>query len=175
MPLVQPRREMRRNPFTGQEAAVTIWDPGPSGACGTLYAARGRLALPPVMPPEDDYQLQLEEAAPALLRTFPHAALKGISEVELRQLGAALAGDALPPARFVDCDEDEGSIGAIQAAAISILAEASDPKLHEYAAIWRARLIEVEPAGLEWALQRIRALARDAVARSGSLFSHAAC
>jgi hypothetical protein len=127
------------------------------------------------MPPDGelkDYQISLEKNCPPLLRTLPHIAMKSISHSELQSLGAALVGDAVPPARFVDCREDEGCIGAIQAQAIPLLANASDQELGDYAAKWQARLQTNDKADWLWVLLRIRALARDAIAREANLFSH---
>lgn len=180
-PLATPREVKRKNPFTGNEMTVTTWDPGESLVAislGSIHDARDRPFLPPLVPPDGefrDYQKWLEENCPPLLRTLPHVATKGISEFELQQLGGALIGDDAPAARFVDCCEGQGTIGALQAAAIPLLAEATDERLNDYAAQWCERL---EMNGMEgrdemlWAIQRVAALARDARQRSATVFSH---
>lgn len=138
LPAPAPRQETRKNPFAGQAEDITIvtWDPGspvPRGELPSLYEGIDRPLLPPVLPPDGeflDYQQWLEDCCPTVLRTLPHVAMKGITHYELQELGAVLVGDNVPPGRFVDCPEDEGFIGAIQAQAIPLLAKASRKQLH---------------------------------------------
>ncbi len=180
LPAPAPRQETRKNPFAGQAEDITIvtWDPGspvPRGELPSLYEGIDRPLLPPVLPPDGeflDYQQWLEDCCPTVLRTLPHVAMKGITHYELQELGAVLVGDNVPPGRFVDCPEDEGFIGAIQAQAIPLLAKASRKQLQRYSAKWCARLEEGEGDALVWVLLRLRALARDAVTRQANLFSH---
>src|SRR6266849_4277584 len=176
-PLPAPRQETRKNPFTTKEVTVTIWDPGPptsASEIASVYDVRGRSILPPAMPPDGefkDYQISLERNCPPLLRTLPHIAMKGISHSELQSLGTLLVGDAVPPARFVDCREDEGCIGAIQAHAIPLLANGSEQELRDYSKKWQARLEKHGGEDLHWVLSRVKALAQDAISRQANLFS----
>ncbi len=176
-PKARPARVKRKNPFTGENATVELWDPGrkAKAALGpTLFETHGRKLVDPVLPPEDDYQSLLEDNAPALLRTLPHSAMKGVTEVELIALAEALGAGPSPPARFVDCPEDEGLIAALPAAAVGPLAALADRQLRKAAKAWQKALGPAGGSGgLEWALRRLRPLAAAAVTRDGHLFSHA--
>jgi len=178
-PLPAPRKEVRQIPFGPQrEITVTTWDPEHKMHLDTipsLFETNGRALLPPVVPFDGmlaAFQHRLEDACPSLLRTLPHAAIKGITHYELQLLGAVLIGDAVPPARFVDCREDEGCIGSIQAGAVPILANASDGQLRDYALVWNQRLEQNNVDNLQWVLLRLRALAHDGVSRQANVFSH---
>jgi hypothetical protein len=176
VPRKKPVLEERTNPFTGELVRCVTWDPGrkPDSASGSsLFSRHRRKTIPPVLPPEDDYQRGLEENAPALLRTFPHVAMKGITGFELLMLAQSLLNEELPPARFVDCREDEGMVEALPAAAAQPLASLADDRLAEVVSGWGAGLYDGgEGGGLLWALLRIRALAKEAVRRKGQVYSH---
>jgi hypothetical protein len=171
-----PAKVTRKNPFTGDVITVEDWDPGPPAELPlglTLFDSRGREAIPPVLPPDDEYQSLLENGSPILLRTVPHSAMKGISEVELSALAEAMVGRSEPPARFVDCPEDEGFIGALPTGAIKPLATLDDDQLEQVATRWQDALQDGgDCEDLEWALRRIRALAAEALGSGGHVFSH---
>jgi hypothetical protein len=99
------------NPFTGEPLVVERWDPGSSGKVArrpSLFKRHGRKIVPPLGPPEGDDAEWPEEAAPELLRTFPHIASKNLTGIELSALAKALVGREVPDARYVDCRDGEG-------------------------------------------------------------------
>ncbi len=127
-----PAKVARKNPFTGDVTKVDDWDPGPPAELPlgfTLFDSRRREVIAPVLPPDDEYQSLLEDGSPILLRTVPHSAMKGISEVELSALAESMVGRSEPPARFVDCPEGEGFIGALPTRAIVPLATLDDDQM----------------------------------------------
>jgi hypothetical protein len=85
-----------------------------------------------------------------------------------------------PPARFVDCPEDEGTIESLPEEVIGPMARLDDRGARACLSAWQkalgirgkaVKLIETEFAeGSRWALRRIRALAAEAHRRGGSLF-----
>jgi hypothetical protein len=168
-----------KNPFTGEDMTVYNWDPGRTNTPEEMPAindAYQRPFVPPIMPPDGEYQnyqQSMEENAPALLRTLPHVAVKNFSSFELEQLGEVILGKDVPPARFVDCAD--GYIGAMQAEAIPHLASASEQQLREYA-LKTCEGNEFDRVdGQMWVLQRVRALAQDAVSRNANVFSYLLC
>ena len=107
-----PAKVARKNPFTGDVINVEDWDPGPPAELPpglTLFDSRGREAIAPVLPPVDEYQSVLEDESPILLRTVPHSAMKGISEVELIALAELMVGRPEPPARLWIARKKRGS------------------------------------------------------------------
>ncbi len=166
----------RKNPFTGDVINVEEWDPGPLAELPpglTLFESRGREAIAPVLPPDDEYQSLREDGSPILLRTVPHSAMKGISEVELSVLAESMAGRWETPARFVDWPEGEGFIGALPAGAIEPLATLDDDQLEQVATRWQDALDDGSDCeDLERALRRIRALAAEALSSGAHVFSH---
>jgi hypothetical protein len=175
-PRKKPVVAERTNPFTGEPVRCLTWDPGrkpESGSGPSLFVRHRQKAVPPVLAPEDDYQSWLEASAPALLRTLPHSAMKGVTGFDLLMLAQSLLNQELPPARFVDCRQDEGMVETLPAAAVQPLANLAEDRLAEVAAGWGAKLDVGAGAGeLLWALLRIRALAKDAVLRKGQVYSH---
>jgi hypothetical protein len=167
---------LKKNPFTGDVLNVEDWDPGPPADSPpglTLFAAHGRLAIGPILSPDDEYQTWLEESSPILLRTLPHSAMKGISKFELSALSELLLGRREPPAVFIDCLDGEGFIGAVPTAAIEPLANLTDGQLRQIAAQWQEALRNGgESEALEWTMRRVRALAAEAQRSVAHLLSH---
>jgi hypothetical protein len=156
------------------------WDPGRDpgiSPASSLLKSQGRKPLPPITPPEDDYPKWLDKAAPALLRTFPHLAIKTIASAELLLLGKAVLGKNAPPARFVDCAEEEGFIGpALPTASLKRIAALPESEILGLAQARKAEIAEGDNVGgLEWTLRRIRLLAIDAAGLERHLFAHARC
>lgn len=193
LPLAAPVRVTARHPFTGEPMSYDQWDPGrdPSILSGpTLFEQQGRAILSPVVPPDDAYPNWLEKDAPPLLRTFPHCAMKGITMAQLTGLAELLLGHLEPPARFADCQEDDGLIeGALPAVAVRAFSRASDSQLATLAlelqnlGLWenldsqvrkvRKNLgLKVNASSRERDLRRVRVLAAEAVRVDGHLFSH---
>ena len=180
-PLPRPVRAETRNPFTGEPLVYEQWDPGFQGKAPrrpSLLERHGRKVLEPLVAPEgedEDYQVWLEDGAPELLRTFPHVAAKGVTGVELSAVAEVLVGRTVPPARFVDCPDGEGSAAALAAEAVPLLAGLGDKQLRPTAKKWRTALgDEFAPAvaDLEDYLRTFRALAAEAAARGGHVFTH---
>jgi hypothetical protein len=199
LPLPEPRSVEQVNPFTKELVTFKTWDPGRApgaGAPRSIRSARRRKSLAPILPPEGDGARWLEEEdTPALLRTLPHFAMWAVSIWPLRELLATLDlpaappcvyGSAFdvpgcaPPARIVDCPEEEGTIDALPEGVAGPLAALDDRGAKRCLAAWQKALdirgksvkrIEEEFAeGSTWALRRIRALAAEADRRGGNIF-----
>ena len=118
---------------------------------------------------------------PALLATFPHAAIVG-SWGTFVHLLRVLGLPESPPARFLDCPEDEGLFDALAEAAIGPLASLGDREAKKALPAWQkvleirgpwAKQVEGESSeGSLWAVRRIRALAAEAERRGGHFFFH---
>jgi hypothetical protein len=164
------------NPFTRTPMMVTSWDPRPPdmpiSARPSLYEPGERDTIPPVFLPETDHEHRLEEDAPIQLRALPHAVVMGIAVDELEALADVL-GVTPRPARFADCAEAEGVIGALPELALMPLARLAAHEVLPLAQSWGYELHEDEEI-LAAALERLRRLAREALARGGNLFTHAA-
>jgi hypothetical protein len=196
LPLAEPRLVEQINPFTRESMTLRTWDPGRPPKAGpprSIRDGRRRKAVPPILPPEGDEARWLEEKdTPALLRTLPHFAMWGVSYPPLRELLAVLelpaapptpylpGPEGSPPARFIDCPEDEGTIECLSSGAIGPLARLDDRAARACLKAWQKVLgirgkavkrIELEFAeGSAWSLHRIRAMAADADRRGGNLF-----
>ena len=185
-PLAEPRLAEHFNPFTREMSTYPTLDPGrtpEAGPPGSLGSKRRRKAVAPILPPENDSDRWHEKKkVPVLLATFPHAAMAG-SWGTFVHLLRALGLPESPPARFVDCPEDEGIIEALPEAAIGPLGSLGDREATKAPPAWQkaleikgpwAKEIEDESSeGSAWALRRIRALAADADRRGGHVFVHA--
>ncbi len=196
LPLPEPRVVEQINPFTREPMIFRTWDlgrPPEAGPPRTIRVAYRRRAIMPILPPEGDEAHWLEEKdTPALLRTLPHFAMWGVSlRTKSELLGVLdlpaspflrlfIGPQGSPPARFVDCPEDEGAIECLAEAVPGPLARLDDRTARTCLAAWQKALgikgkavkrIETEFAeGSAWALRRIRALAVEADRRGGNLF-----
>ncbi len=198
LPLPETRTVEEINPFTQTPVTFHTWDPGRAPEAdppGSIKVARRRKMVEPVLPPEGEQACWLEEEdTPTLLRTFPHFAMWGVSVRPLYELLNVLGLHGLPPsryfaaqfkgspppARFIDCLEDEGTIESFPGDVIGPLANLDDRNAKQCLAAWQkalgikgkaVKLIEAEFAeGSAWALRRIRALAAEASRSGGHLF-----
>jgi hypothetical protein len=184
-PLAEPRFAERFNPFTREMSTYPTLDPGrPPGAGppGSLGSKRGRKAVAPILPPENDSDRWHEKkTVPALLATFPHAAMSGSWGTFVHLLRVLGLPESLP-ARFVDCTEDEGFFDALPEAAIGPIASLGDREAKKALPAWQkpleikgpwAKQFEGESSeGSLWALRRIRALAAEAERRGGHFLFH---
>jgi hypothetical protein len=159
--------------WTGQpwpNISGEVWDPGPPSERSkraSVHDAAGRAVVPPLLP-VSGFQAQLEENAPALLRTFPHVAARNVTPVELEGVAIALLGEFRPPARMVDCGDQGGVFGSLPADAVAALARITDADAPEVIRRIDETLME-PPRGedAEAFLDRMRRLAKIAVERRG--------
>jgi hypothetical protein len=140
----------------------------------SVYDAHSRTVLLPVVTPDSDYLNGLENCSPLLLRTFPHFAMKQVTGLELTAISQVLLRQEFPPARFVDLLENEGSLDAISAEALPLLANAEPQQLADVAEEWfhESNGGCVSVADSLWVLERIAKLAQIAVQARANLFSH---
>jgi hypothetical protein len=111
--LDQPITSVRMNPVMHQLLAGESWDPGahdeasviakrrstpPTAAdCrASIYADGGGDPIEPVLRPSSRPAIALEETAPLRLRALPHAAVVGITGLELEALTVVLLGEKKP-------------------------------------------------------------------------------
>jgi len=159
--------------WTGQpwpNISGEVWDPGPPAPLSkrsSVLDAAGRAIVPPLVP-VSGFLAQLEENAPALLRTFPHVAAKNVTPVELEGVAIALLGEFRAPARFVDCGDKGGVFASLPTEAVTALAKITDVEVPAVCARLDDTLME-PPRGDEAPLflDRFRALARIAAERHG--------
>ena len=185
--LEQPITTVKKNPIMHQVQATSSWDPGeddeeavissrsPSPAppsIASIYADGGGEPIEPVLRPESRPAMALEETAPLRLRALPHAAVVGITGLELEALSVVLLGDKKPPARIVEPLENDGFVEALPAEALAPLAALTDEQVKELAARWNAALHLTRRRADESSLVALRALAREAIARNGHVFTH---
>jgi hypothetical protein len=176
MPLATPRVRTAQNPFTGEALNITTWLPDVAiAAVGgpSIRSTTGRPVLVPLVPVETEYERILEENCPVFLRTLPHIAMKGITEVELQGLSDILVSEVKPPARFVWCSNDEGPVVSLPSEAVPALAKLAEDEISGVSFRWSEELggaLSVD--GAFYALTRLRVLARDAAERHANVFSH---
>src|SRR5690349_2368689 len=106
--LEQPITTVRKNPVMHQLLAAESWDPGahdeaavisartskpPPASTASLYADGGGAPIDPVVRPSSRPAIALEETAPLRLRALPHAAVVGITGLELEALTVVLLGE----------------------------------------------------------------------------------
>ena len=94
---------VQRNPVMHQVLATTSWDPGPdpgppstrTKGVPSIYAAGGEQPIEPIIIPESRASQVLEETAPLRLRSLPHAAVMGVTGLELEALTFVLLGKSI--------------------------------------------------------------------------------
>ncbi|MBX3209230.1 MAG: hypothetical protein KF764_29630 [Labilithrix sp.] len=185
--LEQPITTVKKNPVMHQLLATSSWDPGeddeeaaissrsPSpqpGATASIYAGGGGDPIDPVVSPESRPAIALEETAPLRLRALPHAAVVGITGLELEALTVVLLGEKKPPARIVEPLDDDGFVDGLPTEALAPLAELTDDALAELVTKWNAALRITRRKAEPSSLVALRALAREAIARGGHVFTH---
>ena len=180
--LEQPITTVKKNLVMHQLQATSSWDPGKddekavisarAAAVASIYADGGGDPIEPVIRPDTRAAIALEETAPLRLRALPHAAVIGITGLELEALTVVLLGEKRPPARIVEPLDDDGFVEALPTAALAPLAGLGDEELRELAAKWNAALRLTRRRADESSLFALRALAKEAIARSGHVFTH---
>jgi hypothetical protein len=183
--LEEPITAVKKNPVMHLVQATSSWDPGeddeeavissrapslPAGA--SIYAAEGVEPIEPVIRPDSRPAMALEETAPLRLRALPHAAVVGITGMELEALTLVLLGQEKPPARIVDALDEDGFVEGLPTEALAPLASLTDDALVALAAKWNATLRLTRRKADASSLQALRELAREALARGGNVFTH---
>ncbi|MBX3202545.1 MAG: hypothetical protein KF894_30745 [Labilithrix sp.] len=184
--LEQPITTVKKNPVMHQLHATSSWDPGEDDeeavissrsaslpvAVASIYADGGGEPIVPVVRPDSRPAIALEETAPLRLRALPHAAVVGITGLELEALTVVLLGEKKPPARIVEPLDHDGFVDGLPTEALAPLAALSDEALGELATRWNAALRLTRRKAEASSLVALRALAREALARGGHVFTH---
>lgn len=184
--LEQPITTVKMNPVMHQLQATSSWDPGqadeqavissrspaPLVEIASIYAAGGEEPIAPIVLPDSRTAIALEETAPPRLRALPHAAVVGITGLELEALTVALLGEKKPPARIVEPLDHDGFVDGLPTEALAPLATLTDEALEELATKWNAALRLMRRKADAASLVALRALAREALARGGHVFTH---
>ncbi|MBX3231685.1 MAG: hypothetical protein KIT84_23340 [Labilithrix sp.] len=182
--LDQPITTVKKNPILRQVHGTESWDPGAddeeaaistrSGAAAipSIYAAGGAEPIEPIMIPESKVDRVLEETAPLRLRALPHAAVLGITALELETLSVVLLGDKKPPARIVETESDDGFVDGLPSEALMPLALLDAAKLDDVTERWNALLKLTHRKADRASLLVLRELAREAIACGGHVFTH---
>jgi len=150
------------DPFTGAEVLVKRWIPENPELYEDLEPPRfltNAHPLPPILPPESDYERHMEERAPPVLLALPHATLKNLGARHLEAIASILLGSEVqaPPARVTP----EGfSVDCLPDSAVSILASATHAQLEPLARRWAedVNLGFEGPNDALWVLRRLHAL-----------------
>lgn len=180
--LDQPITSVKRNPVLRQVHGTTSWDPGEddeeaaistrqgAAALPSIYAAGGGEPVPPIMLPATPTDHVLEETAPLRLRALPHAAVLGITGLELETLSVVLLGEKHPPARIVDTEPQDGFIDGLPTEALMPLAVLDG--IDDVEVRWNAALRVTNRRAERSSLLVLRELAREALACGGHVFTH---
>ncbi|MBI5537367.1 MAG: hypothetical protein HY898_31885 [Deltaproteobacteria bacterium] len=150
------------DPDTGEERTEKRWVPEGEVSASLLLADPQSAAevMAPVLEPESEYERHMEERAPRVLRTLPHACLKHLFGRHLDALASLLLGRPIEarPARVtpdgfpIDRLAQEGMV------ALSRMSPTDLPQLAERWARGPAKGFEGQADAL-WALRRVHALA----------------
>jgi hypothetical protein len=185
--LDEPITSVRKNPVIHQVVATANWDPGEDDegavissrapqvtpdARSSIYAAADGGSIPPVIAPSSRPSMVLEETAPLRLRALPHAAVIGITGLELEALTVVLLGETKAPARIVETLEDDGIVDGLPAEALAPLAALTDEGIAELTERWNAALRITRRHAEPSSLLALRELAKEAIARGGYVFTH---
>jgi hypothetical protein len=182
--LNEPITSLKRNPLMRRVMADANWDPGEAdeeavistrqgaGAIPSIYAAGGDQPIEPIVTPESRTDRVLEETAPLRLRSLPHAAVMGITGLELETLTIVLTGDKRPPPRIVDTETHDGFVDGLPTEALMPLAMLDSSQLDDVAERWNAALRITNRKVERASLVILRELAREAIACGGHLFTH---
>lgn len=182
--LSEPITSLKRNPLMRQVLADKSWDPGehdeeavistrtPTSDIPSIYSAGGEAPIEPIFTPESRTDRTLEETAPLRLRALPHAAVLGITGLELETLTVVLTGDKRPPPRIVDTDRHDGIVDGLPTEALMPLALLGNEQLDEVMERANAALSLTRRKLDRAALVILRELAREAIACGGHLFTH---
>jgi len=177
--LEEPITSVKKSPVIHQVLATASWDPGDVPALviaardepeiPSLYGLGGGAPIPPIVPPASE---ALEEIAPLRLRALPHAAVVGVTGLELEALAYVLLGATKPPARIVDLLPADGFVDALPTEALAPLAALGDEDVGAIHERWNMGLRATGRRAEPSALMALRALAREAIARGGHVFTH---
>ena len=185
--LEQPITTVRRNPVMHQIVATTSWDPGesdaksvisskssnpPPASTGSLYADGSGEPVAPVLRPSSRPLTALEETAPLRLRALPHAAVIGVTGLELEALALVILGETKPPARIVETLHADGFVDGLPTEALAPLAALGPESFAELFAKWSSALRVMGRRTDDSALVALQALAKEAIARGGHVFTH---
>jgi hypothetical protein len=182
--LSEPITSLKQNPLMRRVLADASWDPGEhdehavistrdgAGDVPSIYAAGGDEPIEPIVAPESRNERVLEETAPLRLRALPHAAVLGISGLELEMLTVVLTGDKRPPPRIVDTDAQDGFVDGLPTEALMPLALLANEQLDDVLTRWNAALSITRRKVERSTLLVLRELAREAIACGGHLFTH---
>jgi hypothetical protein len=185
--LEEPITTVKRNPVMRQLHATSSWDPGEGAAeavissrdpsirpapVASIYSGGGGDPIEPVLRPESRPAMALEETAPLRLRALPHAAVVGITGLELEALTVVLLGEKKPPARIVEALDDDGFVEGLPTDALHPLATLQDDGVVELASKWNSALRITRRKADASSLLALRALAKEAIARGGHVFTH---
>lgn len=152
------------DPFTGAETLIKRWIPSDSQPCEDFDLPRfvtSFAPVPPILPTESDYERHMEERAPPVLLTLPHATLKNLSARHLEAIASILLGAPVqaPPARVTP----EGfAVDRLPNAAVCALASVASAELQPLANRWASDsdLGFEGPNDALWVLRRLHALSR---------------
>jgi hypothetical protein len=182
--LEEPITTLKKNPLLRKMMSGASWDPGvhdedaaistreSSPPIPSIYASGGADPIEPIMIPETRTDQTLEETAPLRLRALPHAAVQGVTGLEIETLAYVLLGDKRPPPRIIDTEANDGFVDGLPTEALMPLALLDSTKLDEVAERWNAALRLTKRKGERATLLILRELAREAIACGGHLFTH---
>jgi hypothetical protein len=183
--LEEPITAVKKSPVMHLVHATSSWDPGERDeeavissraptlpGAASIYANGGDEPVEPVIRPDSRPAMALEETAPLRLRALPHAAVVGITGLELEALTLVLLGEQKPPARIVEALDEDGFVEGLPTEALAPLASLTDDALMELSSKWNAALRLTRRKAEESSLQALRSLAREAIARGGNVFTH---
>lgn len=180
----EPITTLKHNPLMRRVLADASWDPGEedeeavistrrgAAAIPSIYAAGGDEPIEPIVTPESRGDRVLEETAPLRLRALPHAAVLGVTGLELETLAVVLTGDKRPPPRIVDTEAHDGFVDGLPTEALMPLALLDNDQLDDVTARWNAALRLTRRKVERSSLVIVRELAREAIACGGHLFTH---
>lgn len=172
-----PITSVQRNPVMHQVLATTSWDPGPPSSRSpnsmpSIYAPGGEEPVEPIIIPESRADIVLEETAPLRLRALPHAAVLGVTGLELETLTFVLLGEKHPPARIVDTEENDGFVDSLPTEALMPLAMLDKEQSENVTERWNIALRMTRRKADRASLLILRELAREAIAVGGHLLTH---
>jgi hypothetical protein len=180
--LAEPITTLKQNPLMRRVLADKSWDPGTEDeeavistreGAPSIYAAGGGFEpVEPIVTPESRNERVLEETAPLRLRALPHAAVLGITGLELETLAVVLTGDKRPPPRIVDTEAHDGFVDGLPTEALMPLALLDNEQLDEVTERWNSALSLTRRKVERASLVILRELAREAIACGGHLFTH---
>lgn len=182
--LSEPITSLKRNPLMRRVLADASWDPGEddeeavistragAAAIPSIYAAGGDEPVEPIVTPDTQSDRVLEETAPLRLRALPHAAVVGITGIELETLTFVLTGEKRPPPRIVDTTQHDGFVDGLSTEALMPLAMLDADALDAVTTRWNSALRLTNRKVDRSSLVVMRELAREAIACGGHLFTH---